>query len=304
MAGPGAGATVRGLAVPSGPQEDAVELDHWTATNREVWDERAAVHAASPDYALDALVADPERLSDVVRFDVPRMGDVTGLRLLHLQCHIGTDTVSWGRLGAQVTGLDLSGASLAVARDLAARMGLDDARFVEAPVEAAPTVLAGEQFDVVYTGIGALCWLPDVRAWAEVVAGLLAPGGRLFLREAHPVLWALDWERDDDLLVLAVPYFEQPEPVRWDDDDTYVEVPAGTRFERTVSYDWNHGTGEILSAVLDAGLVVERYEEHREVPWRPFPRFERSEAHPGEWVLPAGARELAPMTYTLVARRP
>jgi SAM-dependent methyltransferase len=223
---------------------------------------------------------------------------------VHLQCHIGTDTLSWGRLGASVTGLDLSGASLAVARELAGRMGLDDARFVEAPVQAAATALAGEQFDVVYTGIGALCWLPDVRAWAEVVASLLAPGGRLFIREAHPVLWALDWDREDDLLVLALPYFEQPEPVRWDEDDTYVAVPEGTTFRRTVSYDWNHGTGEILSAVLAAGLVIERYEEHTEVPWRPFDLFEPSPEHPGEWVLPAHRRELAPLTYTLVARRP
>lgn len=281
-----------------------MELDEWTRTNRDVWDERAPAHAASPDYALDRLVEDPQHLSDVVRFDRPRMGDVTGLRLLHLQCHIGTDTLSWGRLGATVTGLDLSGASLAVARELAAGMGLDDARFVEAPVQDATSALAGEQFDVVYTGIGALCWLPDVRAWAEVVASLLAPGGRLFIREAHPVLWALDWDREDDLLVLSVPYFEQSEPVRWDEDDTYVAVPDGTTFRRTVSYDWNHGTGEILSAVLAAGLVIERYEEHREVPWRPFDLFESSSEHPGEWVLPAHRRELAPLTYTLVARRP
>lgn len=281
-----------------------MELDEWTRTNRDVWDERAPAHAASPDYALDRLVEDPQHLSDVVRFDRPRMGDVTGMRLLHLQCHIGTDTLSWGRLGATVTGLDLSGASLAVARELAAGMGLDDARFVEAPVQDATSALAGEQFDVVYTGIGALCWLPDVRAWAEVVASLLAPGGRLFIREAHPVLWALDWDREDDLLVLSVPYFEQSEPARWDEDDTYVAVPDGTTFRRTVSYDWNHGTGEILSAVLAAGLVIERYEEHREVPWRPFDLFERSSEHPGEWVLPAHRRELAPLTYTLVARRP
>lgn len=280
-----------------------MELDDWTRTNLAAWDERAPAHAASPEYAVDRLVDDPEHLSGVVAFDRPRMGDVAGIRLLHLQCHIGTDTLSWARLGAQVTGLDFSAASLRVARDLATRMGHDDARFVEATVEDAPAVLAGEEFDVVYTGVGALCWLPSVARWAEVVASLLAPGGRLFIREAHPVLWALDYERDDDLLVLDVPYFEQPEPTRWDEDDTYVEVPDGTRFEQTVSYDWNHGVGEILSAVLDAGLRIERYEEHREVPWRPFELFEPSPDHAGEWVLPAHRRELAPLTYTLIARR-
>ena len=102
--------------------------------------------------------------------------------------------------------------------------------------------------------------------------------------------------------MLEVPYFEQPEPVRWDSDTTYVEVAEGTRVTHTTSYDWNHGTGEILSAVLGAGLTLEHYEEHREVPWRPFEAFEPSPDHPGEWVLPAARRELAPMTYTLVAR--
>lgn len=279
-----------------------MELDDWTRANRANWDERVAAHERSPDYALERLREDPDHISDVVAFDRPRMGDVTGLRLLHLQCHIGTDTVSWGRLGAQVTGLDFSEPALEVARDLAASMGLDDARFVHATVDDAPTVLAGETFDVVFTGIGALCWLPSVRRWAEVVASLLAPGGRLFIREGHPVLWSLDYERDDDLLVLEVPYFEQDEPSRWDEDGTYVEVPDDVQFTETVSYDWNHGTGEILSAVLAAGLTIEHYEEHREVPWRPFELFEPSPDHLGEWVLPAHRRELAPMTYTLVAR--
>ena len=281
-----------------------MSLDHHARTNRDSWDARVAAHAASPDYAVEELVADPDRVSDVVAYDRPRMGDVTGRSLLHLQCHIGTDTVSWGKLGATVTGLDFSEPAVAVARDLASRCGLDDARFLVSTVDDAVAALDGERFDVVYTGIGAICWLPDIRRWAEVVASLLAPGGRLFMREGHPVLWALDDERDDDLLVLGLPYFEQDEPTRWDDDATYVDVPEGTSFTHNTSYDWNHGIGEVLTAVLDAGLVVERVEEHREVPWRPFDLCEPSPDHPGEWVLPAHRRELAPLTWTLVARRP
>lgn len=281
-----------------------MELDAHARANLDNWNERVPVHAASPDYAVEALATDPERISDVVAFDRPRMGDVTGLRLLHLQCHIGTDTVSWGRLGARVTGLDFSAPALGVARDLAGRAGLDDARFVESAVYDAPTALAGETFDVVYTGIGALCWLPDVDRWAQVVASLLAPGGRLFIREGHPVLWALDWDRVDDRLELAFPYFTQPEPTRWDEDGTYVAVPEGTSFAHTVSYDWNHGLGQIMTAVLGAGLVIERFEEHQEVPWRPFALFEPSPDHPGEFVLPEHRRERMPCTYTLVARSP
>ena len=271
-------------------------------TNRRHWDSRVDAHVASPDYAVDRLVDDPDHVSSVVAFDRPRMGDVTSLRLLHLQCHIGTDTLSWAKLGATVTGLDLSGRAVEAARGIATRMGLDDARFVEGGVDEATTLLAGERFDVVFTGIGALCWLPDVASWARTVASLLAPGGRLFVREGHPVTWALDYERDDDLLALAYPYFEQEEPNRWEGDDTYVEVPDGMALERNVALDWNHGLGEILTAVLDAGLQIEVFEEHRSLPWRPFDLFEPSEEHPGEWCLPPSHRELMPLTYTLVAR--
>ena len=93
-----------------------------------------------------------------MRFDLPRLGDIDGLDVVHLQCHLGTDTLSLARLGARVTGVDLSPASLEVARDLAARAGTS-IEFVESDVYTAPAVL-GRRFDLVYTGIGALCWLP------------------------------------------------------------------------------------------------------------------------------------------------
>jgi SAM-dependent methyltransferase len=277
-------------------------MDDYLEVNRLNWDERAPAHAASPGYGVDRFVADPSHLSDVVRFDLPLLGDVAGLTGIHLQCHIGTDTLSVARLGARMTGLDLSPVSLEHARRLAADAGAD-IDYVEADTYSAVAAVDGRTFDLVYTGIGALCWLPDIDRWAQVVASLLAPGGRLFIREGHPVLWALDWERDDDRLELAFPYFTQPEPTRWDDDGTYVAVPDGTSFTHTVSYDWNHGLGQILTAVLDAGLVIERFEEHREVPWRPFELFEPSPDHPGEFVLPEHRRERMPCTYTLVARR-
>ena len=185
------------------------------ATNRAHWDERAPAHAASPDYDVDRFRTDPAFLSDVVRFDLPRLGDVDGLRGVHLQCHIGTDTVSLARLGARMTGLDFSPAALHQARELAQAAGAD-VEFVEAELYRAPDVLPTGAFDLVYTGIGALCWLPDIRRWAEVVASLLRPGGRLFLREGHPVLWSLD-EKRDDALVIGFPYFEHEAPLVFDD---------------------------------------------------------------------------------------
>src|SRR3954467_11569506 len=180
------------------------------AVNRAHWDERAPAHAASPDYAVDRFATDPEFLSDVVRFDLPRLGDVAGLEGVHLQCHIGTDTLSLARLRAPTTGPDFSGAALARARVLAERTGAD-VRFVEAEVYDAVERLGAGAFDLVYTGVGALCWLPDIRRWAGVVARLLRPGGRLFIREGHPTLWSLADVREDGLLVVEDPYFETPE---------------------------------------------------------------------------------------------
>jgi len=161
-------------------------MEGYRTINRVNWDERVPAHAASPDYDVAKFVSDPEFLSKVVAFDLPLLGDITGARGAHLQCHIGTDTVSLARLGAHMTGLDFSPAALAQARSLAAGAGAE-VEFVEAELHQAPEVLGEGDFDLVFTGVGALCWLPSIRDWAAVVAALLRPGGRLFLREARHI---------------------------------------------------------------------------------------------------------------------
>ena len=272
-------------------------MDDWTEMNRRVWDERAAPHSASPDYAVQRFVDEPDFISDVVRFDLPRLPDVRGRRGVHLQCHIGTDTLSLARLGADMTGLDFSGPALAEAASLAARTGTA-VEWVEAPVEKALEVLPTGAFDLVFTGIGALCWLPDVAAWACTVAALLRPGGELFIREGHPMLWTLDETRMDDLTV-RYPYFETAEPVVFDEPGTYVE--SAHEFVHTRSASWNHGLGETVSAVLAAGLRVTLLEEHRSVPWEALPgRMERDDA--GAWRLKDG-QDLVPLTWTLRATK-
>jgi SAM-dependent methyltransferase len=268
--------------------------------NRRHWDERAPAHAASPDYAVDRFVADPEYLSDVVRFDLPRLGDISGLRGVHLQCHIGTDTISLARLGARMTGLDFSAASLEQARRLASDAGAD-VDFVLADVTEAASVLEAGAFDLVYTGIGALCWLPDVRRWAGVVAALLSPGGRLFIREGHPVTWALDYQRDDGELTLTHPYFETIEPVIDSTEGSYVEIQGTLR--NVENHSWNHGLGEIVSALLDEGLALTSLVEHDSVPWNPLPEGVLRLADGGEWRL-IDRPERLPLTYTLQARKP
>ncbi len=130
-------------------------------------------------------------------------------------------------------------------------------------------ILGREQFDLVFTGVGALCWLPEVRRWAAVVAGLLRSGGRLFIREGHPVLWSLDELRADDLLVVEYPYFEHERPIVFEEAGTYVETDVA--FEQNVTHTWNHGLGEIVSALLDAGMDLTGLVEHDSVPWEALP---------------------------------
>ena len=266
--------------------------------NRLNWDERAPAHAASPDYHVDRFVQDPAFLSYVVQFDVPRLGDISGLRGVHLQCHIGTDTVSLTRLGARMTGLDFSAAALIEARQIAELAGAD-VDFVEADVYDALSVLGASSFDLVYTGIGALCWLPDISRWAQTVCGLLRPGGRLFIREGHPVLWSLDEERSDQLLVVNYPYFETPEPDIFEDAGTYVDTDIV--FGHTTTHTWNHGLGEVITALLDAGMELTAFAEHRSVPWEALPGNMIRDAQ-GEWRLNTRP-ERVPLTYTLQARK-
>ncbi len=281
------------------PMDDS---DYLTV-NRESWDERAPAHAASPGYDWAKFVKDPEHLSEVVRFDLPLLGDVTGLRGVHLQCHIGTDTLSLARLGAQMTGLDFSSASLEQARRLSAEAG-PAVDYVESDLYSALDVLEAGSFDLVFTGIGALCWLPDVRRWAGVVAALLRPGGRLFIREGHPMLWAMDETREDGLLVANLPYFEREEADIWTEGGTYVETDVV--FEKNTTHSWNHGLGEIVTALLDEGLELTMLVEHDSVPWDALPGMTEKVEVNGveEWRLIDRPWRLA-HSYTLQAvRRP
>jgi SAM-dependent methyltransferase len=277
-------------------QPRLVPADDYREVNRAYWNDRAPAHAASPGYSVQRFADDAAFLSDVVRFDRPRLGDIAGLTGVHLQCHIGTDTISLARLGARMTGLDLSDDSIAQARNIAA-LARSDVRFIAGELYSAPELLDNETFDLVYTGVGALCWLPDIRRWADVVQALLKPGGRLFIREGHPVLWALDDTRTDDLLVMGFPYFETVEALAWDQDDTYVEVERP--FQVTRSLSWNHGIGEIVTALLDAGLRLTMLVEHETVPWTALPGRMVNVGH-GEWAL-TDRRWRAPMSYTLQA---
>ena len=283
----------------------ATEQDQYYETNRARWDESVAIHAASEGYDMAGFIKGEKTL---YQLEVDEVGDVAGKSLLHLQCHFGMDTLNWARLGATVTGVDFAESAVVQARALAAQIGVTNARFVQANVYAANEALP-EQFDIVYTGIGALCWLHDIKGWAKVVATFLKPGGFLYLYEGHPVLWALDDERVDHGLAPRYPYFETPRPLEFDSAMTYVDGPP---MKNTKNFEWNHGIGEVVTALLDAGLRLDFLHEHREVAWQALPWMENVEAAPGkkgyqrrtQWRLPETQRDLVPLMYSLRATRP
>lgn len=267
--------------------------------NRANWDDRSALHEAA-GYGIPELVADPTAITEELAQDRDRLGDLTGLDVVHLQCHLGTETVGLARLGARrVVGLDLSPASVERARAIAARCGAD-IEYVASDVYAARAAITGDA-DLVYTSIGVLCWLPDIAAWAGVVASLLRPGGRLLLRDDHPVLMAVGEDVSDGLR-LEQPYFERAEPMTWDDDHSYIETPGGTPpIAHGRNHQWNHAVGEIISAVLAAGLVLGGFEETRTSAWCPWP--ELMERDGATWRLRED-RDRLPLQFVLTAHLP
>lgn len=284
----------------------------YRVVNRANWDARVPVHLAG-GYGIDALLADPVALSDVVRFDRPLLGDLTGLDVVHLQCHLGTDTLSLARLGARMTGLDLSGESIRASRGLAAAAGAS-IDYVRADVYDAVEALGAGRFDLVYTGIGALCWLPSIARWASVVAGLLKPGGRLFVRDAHPVLNTLlgmtvadeNPDRAQQRWIsgpgqatpaLELPYFEQSQPMQWRDAVTY---GGDGEVASPLTVEWNHGLGEIVTALLEAGFELTGLHEHDSVPWDALPGLMTLDRDTGEYRLTQRPERL-PATFTLTA---
>jgi len=265
-------------------------MNEYLRSNRELWDEWTSIHESSDFYRLETFRDGGIRLSG---YEIEQVGDVRGKTLLHLQCHFGIDTLSWARLGANVTGADFSPKAVSLASSLAADLGLD-ARFIESNVYDLPERLEGS-FDVVYTSRGVLCWLPDIRGWARVVAHFVKPGGIFFITEAHPIAWALD---ETLPLTFRYPYWEHAEPIASEVQGSYADVSADVRSEK--EYSWQHGLGEIVTALIDAGLTIELLQEYPVSAWDMGFTVEGSD---GTWVMPDSVEGEVPLFYSLRARK-
>lgn len=267
-------------------------MDDYLEVNKRNWDSRVPIHLQG--YALERFRSDPDYISDVVRFDLARLPDVTGLEGIHLQSHIGTDTISLIRLGAKMTALDFSRSALDAAESLAKELG-HNLDVVESDVYSAPSKIT-KAFDFVYTGVGAICWLPDIKAWAKVVSSLLRPGGFLFIREGHPMLWSIGDSKPSGDLVVELDYFEG-QAFESNEEETY----AGEgRVEHTKNISFNHSLSEIFNALWDNGFTIKIFEEHSTVPWNPLDKEFVKLDGLDEWELAHNPRRLA-ASYTLVA---
>jgi SAM-dependent methyltransferase len=274
------------------PADAGVE---WLETNRANWDERVAYHLVAPSYDLRALREGRGRLHPI---ESRELGDVRGKRILHLQCHFGRDSLTLAQQGAEVVGLDFSPCAIAAARRLAVELGLSArASFVEANVYDAPKVLEGRAlFDTVFVTWGSLCWLPDVGKWAEVVAHFLKPGGFVYLADAHPAAMVLE---DVDPTgasrpVLYLPYFNQGAIVE-DDPTDYANKTAVLRNVRT--HEWMHSLSSILTGIGRAGLHLEWFHEHPELPWRMFAELVAAEGGMYRWPR----KQWMPLAFSLKA---
>jgi len=267
-------------------------MEELLAANRANWNDRTAIHLRSRFYDVEGWLRDERGPR---RREVEVLGDVAGLRLLHLQCHFGLDTLAWARVGATVTGLDFSAVAIEAAEDLARRAGLAErSTFVCANVLDAAHALGNATFDLVYVSTGALCWLPSVDLWAAQVGALVAPGGRFYLHDGHPVAWALAGER----LCFEHTYFEEREPHVDDSDVTYTDAERPIRSRR--SYEWNHSIGEIVTALVTHGLGIEWLAEHDWTDYQRFPWLTADDE--GRWSPADGPR--VPLSFSLLARRP
>lgn len=271
--------------------------EQWRRDNLAGWENRVDIHTGPNGYDVEGLLSDRNRISNTVRLDQPLLGDISGLDVVHLQCHLGTDTLSLARLGAQtVTGVDFSPKAIEHCRKLFERSGTEG-RFVLADVFDAPAAL-GDQYDLVYASVGAINWIDSMQRWMRVAAALLRPRSRLYLRDVHPMAMVIDPESDGELR-MRYPYGETTEPVTLQVDTTY--AGDGTKLTATTTHEWSHGIGEIVQGAIDAGLVVTNLREHFFADWRAYPSM--VEVEPGKYVLAEGPERL-PLLFTLTAGKP
>ncbi len=267
-------------------------MDDHMKFNLDHWNELVSIHEKSAFYDVSGFKAGRITVADLEREEV---GDVTGKSLLHLQCHFGMDTLSWARLGAKVTGVDFSDKAIELAQSLARELGIDG-HFVCSNIYDLPNdSLIRDKFDIVYTALGVLGWLPDLKHWARVIRHYLKPGGTFYILEAHPFMFTLDENSTD--LKLIYPYFSS-EALKFEAEHSYAD--PNTPLINKTEYGWNHSFAEILNPLISEGLTIEFLHEFPFCGWDYFTNMEKGE---DGWrrLKDESKRNLVPLMFSLKA---
>ncbi len=262
--------------------------------NKELWDEFARLHyeTESEDYSVKSFL---EGQTTLKSYELKEMGNVKGKSLLHLQCHFGLDTLSWAREGATVTGIDISSEGIRLAKLLAKQTKLE-AIFIESNLYDLPKVLS-EKFDIVYTSIGVLCWLNDLKEWGKIITHFLKPGGFFYIAETHPFSMVFD-DQTKDIKELQVyyNYFHDPKPMEFIADGSYASDEI--KIEPKKEYEWAHSMSDIINSLIEAGLRIEFLNEYPFSTWQQFPF---AECGPDGFFRLRNQKAEIPLLFTLKA---
>jgi SAM-dependent methyltransferase len=243
-------------------------------------------------YDIDGFKAGKSMM--VMPCELKEMGDVCGKSLLHLQCHVGMDTLSWARRGAKVTGVDFSGEAIKTARELSKEVGIK-ASFIESDIYTLKDALK-EKYDIVYTGGGAICWLPDLKKWGEIIAHFLKPGGFFYIMEGHPFMSVFDNSPDAKGLSVKNPYFNNPDWINIDPGNDYADPGYAIKNKES---EWMHPLSEIINSLIQAGLKIEFFNEYPMIFCKVFPFMEKDKD--GYWRIKG---DKLPQIFSLKASKP
>jgi SAM-dependent methyltransferase len=268
-------------------------MNEYLQANQKRWDQLTTEHETSAFYDVAGFRAGKDRLRSI---ELTELGDVAGKSLLHLQCHFGLDTLAWAIRGAIVTGVDFSQKAITLARSLSEELNIP-AQFYATDIYDLPAVLSGE-FDIVFTSYGVLHGLPDLPRWGELIARYLKPGGIFYIVEDHPFFRVFRAKPEGEFKAERT-YFFSTEPQRIEASGSYATANQGAS---GVSYVWDHSLGDIINALLAAGLRLEFLHEFPYAARAKFPFMEQGED--GWWRLPAPQHGTIPFLFSLRARKP
>ena len=268
-------------------------MDEFLNANREAWDKLAKIHHESEFYDVEGFLKGKQTLDPI---EIKELSDISGKKLLHLQCHFGMDTLSLARLGADVTGVDFSSEAIDLAKTLSKTAEID-ARFICVNIYNVPEVL-DEKFDIVFTSGGVIVWLPDLEAWAKVISSSLKPGGIFYIREFHPFAYIFNDEDDVKDLRVKYPYFQGKEPLMFEVEGSYASGDAKTGKMR--NYEWNHPISEIFNVLISNGLRIDHFHEFPFTQFKALPFMIKNEE--GRWVLPERT-DILPLMFSIKATK-